>query len=234
MRDVDWNDKSNSTARRSNVTCWLNFHVVLEGPFVSGRAADGSDLPFPEKLSAYQPWKLFLSEDENKKAVVKSKTMDKRAKASHDVSSSQNIEVETSGVKIMGKAKNQPKKPVSKSSSRKRKELDPSSSPESEDDDFLISEDPSTSSSMKYLSSLFSDTMSAINNDELQRTFEMVSKVCDAPILDNPSLRGAASAIKPSFQYALGSMVSRLSYAVSSDYQRKLLKLKGENTKLKA
>ncbi|RZC52573.1 hypothetical protein C5167_021001 [Papaver somniferum] len=50
----------------------------------------------------------------------------------------------------------------------------------------------------------------------------MVSKVCDAPILDDPSLRGASSA------------VSLLSYAVSSDYQRKLLSLGKENTKLKA
>ncbi|XP_026451640.1 uncharacterized protein LOC113351962 [Papaver somniferum] len=76
--------------------------------------------------------------------------------------------------------------------------------------------------------------MSALNDDDIRRTFGMVSRVCDAPILDDPSLHGDSSAVKPSFQYAIGSLVSRLSYAVSSDYQRKLLNLGKENTKPKA
>ncbi|KAI3902670.1 hypothetical protein MKW92_050911, partial [Papaver armeniacum] len=75
MRDVDWNDKSNSTARRSNDSSWLNFPAILDvnfpaildGPYISGKAEDGSDLPLPEKLSSYQPWKFELSEIEKKK-----------------------------------------------------------------------------------------------------------------------------------------------------------------------
>ncbi|KAI3902385.1 hypothetical protein MKW92_018647, partial [Papaver armeniacum] len=67
MRDVDWNDKSNSTVRRSNDSSWLNCPAILDGPYVSGKAEDGSDLPLLEKFSSYQPWKLELSETERKK-----------------------------------------------------------------------------------------------------------------------------------------------------------------------
>lgn len=54
MRDVDWNDKSNNSARRSNDTSWLNCPVILEGPYISG---DGPDVLLLEKLSSYQLWK---------------------------------------------------------------------------------------------------------------------------------------------------------------------------------
>ncbi|XP_026395893.1 F-box/LRR-repeat protein At4g14103-like [Papaver somniferum] len=55
MRDVDWNDKSNNSARRSNDSSWLNCPAILEGPYISGKAEDGSDLPLPYNLSSYQP-----------------------------------------------------------------------------------------------------------------------------------------------------------------------------------
>ncbi|XP_026413297.1 uncharacterized protein LOC113309084 [Papaver somniferum] len=165
----------------------------------------------------------------------------KKAKTPHNGSSSQNNEVESSGIKNTGKIKKHPKKLASKYGSKisssdlskKRKEFYPSSSSESSDDDIFVSEDPSISSSMKELSNLFSDPMSALNDGDLQRAFGMVSKVFDAPSLDDPSLRRASFVVNPSFHYSIGSLVSRLSYAISSDYQRKLLSLGKENTKLK-
>ncbi|XP_026397087.1 uncharacterized protein LOC113291812 [Papaver somniferum] len=61
----------------------------------------------------------------------------------------------------------------------------------------------------------------------------MVSKICDAPTLDDPSLRGDASAINPNLQFTIGSLGARLSYIISLDYQRRLIKLEKENAKLK-
>ncbi|XP_026395710.1 daple-like protein [Papaver somniferum] len=61
----------------------------------------------------------------------------------------------------------------------------------------------------------------------------MVFKICDAPILDAPSLRWANSAISPNLQFTLGSLDARLAYVISFDYQRKISKLDRENAKLK-
>ncbi|RZC47708.1 hypothetical protein C5167_040656 [Papaver somniferum] len=70
MRDVDWNSNSNRAARRSNDSSWINFPVILEGSFVSGKAADGSDNPLPEAFPLYQPWEFKLLANEEKKVAV--------------------------------------------------------------------------------------------------------------------------------------------------------------------
>ncbi|RZC47430.1 hypothetical protein C5167_040379 [Papaver somniferum] len=239
MRDVDWNDKSNNSARRSNDSSWLNFPVILEGPYISGKAEDGSDIPLPEKLSSYQPWEFVFSEVETKKVAAK------RVKTSHHASASQNNKVKSLGDKTSIKGKNIPKSPTSKYSSkrtfsmdelsRKRKRYDSSSSSESSEDDISASDDSSVPSSLKELSNLFAgDLLTAVDNEELNRAFRMVSKICDAPTLDDPPLRGAASAINPNLQFTIDSLGARLSYVISTDYQRKLIKLEKENAKLKA
>ncbi|XP_026398620.1 intracellular protein transport protein USO1-like [Papaver somniferum] len=231
MRDVDCNDKSNSSARRSNDSSWLNFPVILEGPYISGKAEDGSDIPLPGKFSSYQPWIFVLSKDETKKVV-----WGLRINVLNLVKSLCD--------KTSGKGKNIPKRPTSKSSSkttssmdylsRKRKRYDSSSSSESSEDDILSPEDLSVPSSLKELSNLFvGDLLTAVDNEEFNRSFEMVSKICDAPTLDDPSLRGAASAINPNLQFTIGSLGARLSYLISSDYQRRLIKLEKENDELK-
>ncbi|XP_026400484.1 uncharacterized protein LOC113296389 [Papaver somniferum] len=238
MRDVDWNDKSNNSARRSNDSSWINFPVILEGPYISGKSEDGYDIPLPEKFSSYQPWKSVLSEAETKKVTAK------RAKTSHNASASQNNKVKSLGDKTSSKGKYIPKRPTSKSSSkttstmddlsRKRKRYDSSSSSESSEDDIPASEDSSVPSSLRELSNPFvGDLLTAVDNEELNRAFGMVSKICDAPTLDDPSLRGAASAINPNLQFTIGSLGARLSYVISSDYQKRLTKLEIENAKLK-
>ncbi|XP_026420680.1 uncharacterized protein LOC113316748 [Papaver somniferum] len=209
-----------------------------EGPYISGKAEDGSDIPLPEKFSSYQTWKFVLSEAETKKVI------DKRAKTSHNASASQNNKVKSLGDKTSSKGKYIPKRPTSKSSSkttstmddlsRMRKRYDSSSSSESSEDDISVSDDSSIPSSLKELSNLFAgDLLTAIDNEESNRAFGMVSKICDAPTLDDPSLRGAASAISPNLQFTIGSLGARLSYVISSDYQRRLTKLEKENAKLK-
>ncbi|RZC86195.1 hypothetical protein C5167_007384 [Papaver somniferum] len=239
MRDVDWNDKSNNSARRSNDSSWINCPVILEGPYISGKAEDGYDIPLPEKFSSYQPWKFVLSEDETKKVTAK------RAKTSHNASASQNNKVKYLGDKTSSKGKYIPKRPTSKSSSkmtstmddlsRKSKRYDFSSSSESSEDDIPASEDSSVPSSLRELSNPFAgDLLTAVDNEELNRAFGMVSKICDAPTLDDPSLCGSASAINPNLQFTIGSLGARLSYVISSDYQRRLTKLEKENAKLKA
>ncbi|XP_026440697.1 golgin IMH1-like [Papaver somniferum] len=187
MRDVDWNDKSNSSARRSNDSSWLNCPVILEGC----------------------------------------------------------QEVKSLGDKTSIKGKNIPKRPMSKSSSkrtssmdellRKRKRYDSYSSSESSEDDILAYDDSSVLSSLKELSNLFAgDLLTAVDNEKLNRAFKMVSKICDAPTLEDSSLRGAASAINPNLQFTISSLGARLSYVISLDYQRRLTKLEKENAKLKA
>ncbi|XP_026451642.1 uncharacterized protein LOC113351964 [Papaver somniferum] len=218
MRDVDWNDKSNSSARRSNDSSWLNCPVILEGPYISGKDEDGSDIPLPEKFSSYQPWKFVLSEAETKKMDAK------RANTSHNASASQNNKVKSSSKTTS----------TIDELSRKRKRYDSSSSLESSEDDILSSDD-SVPSSLRELSNLFAgDLLTAVDNEELNISFRMVSKICDAPTLDDPSLRGAASAMNPNLQFTIGSLGARLSYVISSDYHRKLIKLEKENAKLKA
>ncbi|KAI3935293.1 hypothetical protein MKW92_013094, partial [Papaver armeniacum] len=59
---------------------------------------------------------------------------------------------------------------------------------------------------MGQLSSIFSDSFSAINDDTLTRTCQAVSKICDASSLNHESLRGFASALNPRFQFMLGSL----------------------------
>ncbi|XP_026377558.1 uncharacterized protein LOC113271849 [Papaver somniferum] len=239
MRDVNWNDKSNNFARRSNGSSWLNCPVILGGPYISGKAEDGSDIPLPEKFSSYQPWEFVLSEAETKKVTAK------RDKTSHNASASQNNKVKYLSDKTSSKGKYIPKRPTSKSSSettstmddlsRKRKRYDSSSSSESSEDDISVSDDSSIPSSLKELSNIFAgDLLTAVDNEELNRAFGMVSKICDAPTLDDPSLRGDASAINPNLQFTIGSLEARLSYVISSDYQRRLTKLEKENAKLKA
>ncbi|XP_026442885.1 metalloendoproteinase 1-MMP-like [Papaver somniferum] len=55
MQEVDWNSNSNRAARKSNDSSWINCPVILEGSFVSGKAADGADNPLPEDFPLYQP-----------------------------------------------------------------------------------------------------------------------------------------------------------------------------------
>ncbi|RZC89382.1 hypothetical protein C5167_029284 [Papaver somniferum] len=69
MRDVDWNSNSNRAARRFNDSSWLNCPVMLEGSFVSGKAADGSDNPLPEDFPLYRPWEFKLLDNEEKKVA---------------------------------------------------------------------------------------------------------------------------------------------------------------------
>ncbi|XP_026420709.1 uncharacterized protein LOC113316776 [Papaver somniferum] len=169
----------------------------------------------------------------------------KRTKTSHNASASQYNKVKSLGDKTSIKVKNIPKRPTSKSSSkrsssmdelsRKSKRYDSSSSSESTEDDILASDDSSVPSSLKELSNLFAgDLLTAVDNEELNRAFGMVSKICDAPTLDDSSLRGAASAINPNLQFTISSLGARLSYVISLDYQRRLTKLEKENSKLKA
>ncbi|RZC81877.1 hypothetical protein C5167_044453 [Papaver somniferum] len=87
MRDVDWNDKSNSYARIFSDSSWLNCPGILEGPYISGKYEDGSDIPLPQKFSSYEPWKFILSEAEAEKVDAK------RTKISHNASASQNKEI---------------------------------------------------------------------------------------------------------------------------------------------
>ncbi|XP_026460344.1 uncharacterized protein LOC113361256 [Papaver somniferum] len=125
-----------------------------EGPYISGKAEDGSDIPLPEKFSSsYQPWKFELSEAETKKVTAK------RDKTLHNASASQNNKVKSLGDKTSSKGKYIPKRPTSKSSSkttstmddlsRKRKRYDSSSSSESSEDDISVSDDSSIPSSLK-------------------------------------------------------------------------------------
>ncbi|XP_026409897.1 uncharacterized protein LOC113304994 [Papaver somniferum] len=51
--------------------------------------------------------------------------------------------------------------------------------------------------------------MAAMGNDELCHRFDMVSKICDAPRIDDPSVRTASTLLDPSFQFALGSLITK-------------------------
>ncbi|XP_026432461.1 uncharacterized protein LOC113329853 [Papaver somniferum] len=206
MQDVDWNDNSNHTARRSNDAGWINCPVILMGSYVSGRAADHSDVPLPEGLSDYHPWELVLSEEEKK-----GKSEAKRVKKSADATSSQNDRMEPSGAKTKVRTKTKATRthsssPPSNLAKRRREFYNSSSSSESDDDDSSPSED-SIKSSMSQLSTLFFDSMTAMGNDEFQHSFDMVSKICDNPCLDDPSLRRASILLNPSFKFAFGSQV---------------------------
>ncbi|XP_026379608.1 uncharacterized protein LOC113274431 [Papaver somniferum] len=81
---------------------------------------------------------------------------------------------------------------------------------------------------MSQFFTLFADSMEAMGNDELQRNFDMVSKICDTPCLDDPSLRRASTLLNPIFQFAFGSLMSRMSYVISSDYERRLQSLEAK------
>ncbi|KAI3934760.1 hypothetical protein MKW92_015346, partial [Papaver armeniacum] len=56
---------------------------------------------------------------------------------------------------------------------------------------------------MTQLSLIFKDSLAAIGDDNLVRTCQMISNICNAPIMSHESLRGAASAISPEFLLSL-------------------------------
>ncbi|XP_026416593.1 interactor of constitutive active ROPs 2, chloroplastic-like [Papaver somniferum] len=189
MRDVDWNSNYNRVAPRSNDSSWLNFPVILEGSFVSRKAADGSDNPLPEDFPLYQPWEFKLFENEEKKVADAKK-------------------VNPLNDKTLGKSKSTSKKCASKSESKK------------------------TSLKMISLESV-RDALATLGDDETDRAFQMVSRICTASDWGDRSLRGAASVINPDFQFAMNCLSARISYAISLDNERKLRKLQDENATLK-
>ncbi|XP_026430955.1 interactor of constitutive active ROPs 2, chloroplastic-like [Papaver somniferum] len=169
-RDVDWNSDSNRAARRSNDSSWLNFPVILEGSFISGRAADGSDNLLPEDFPLYHPWEFKLLENEEKKVADA-----KRVNSLDD--------------KTLGKSKITPKKRASKSESkktslkddisRKRARYESSASSETSDRDTFVSEEEVSIDSYRKKSDLFSgDSLATIGDDETNRSFKMISEIC--------------------------------------------------------
>lgn len=45
MCDVDFHDSTNNSARKSKDTRWVEYPIVLAGPYITGRSEDGSTLP---------------------------------------------------------------------------------------------------------------------------------------------------------------------------------------------
>ncbi|XP_026452758.1 uncharacterized protein LOC113353332 isoform X2 [Papaver somniferum] len=116
---------------------------------------------------------------------------------------------ESGGVplKVKGNGKVVISKYTTKNPSKKRKLFSPSPLNTSSYDDALPLPDNSASvSSMVDLSSIFSDTISGVDNDALGHECDFVVKICDAPSLRHDSLRGVASALTPSFQFSFGSL----------------------------
>ncbi|XP_026459492.1 kelch repeat-containing protein 1-like [Papaver somniferum] len=208
---------------KSNVTKWaVRIRRVDEGSSVSGKAEDGSENSLPEDFPLYQPWEFKLLENEEKKVAVN-----------------------PLNDKNLGKGKSVPKKPTSKfvskittlkdDVSRKRARYDSSSSSKSSDEDTFVSEEEvSIDLYQKKLSDLFSgDGFATLEDDEMDRAFKMVSKICTASNWEDRSLRGAASWINPDFQFAMNGLNARISYAISLDNERNLRKLQDENAKLR-
>ncbi|XP_026417341.1 uncharacterized protein LOC113312819 [Papaver somniferum] len=120
-----------------------------------------------------------------------------------------------------------------KTTSKKTKPSSPASQNTSSYDDTLPLPDISAPTfSMGQLSSIFSNSLAYVNDTKFTRTCNVVSKICDAPSLSDESLQGAASALTPSFQFALGSLNARASYAVTNDLHRRVHHLEAEKQKL--
>ncbi|RZC49593.1 hypothetical protein C5167_018019 [Papaver somniferum] len=202
MRDIGFHNPSNESARHSK-----DVHLV-EG-------ADGSNLPLPEKFAAYNPWD-FKWPKKNDVMMKKDKKNVSKAPNSHD---DELFPAESGGVplKVKGNGKVVISKYTTKNPSKKRKLFSPSPLNTSSYDDALPLPDNSASvSSMVDLSSIFSDTISGVDNDALGHECDFVVKICDAPSLRHDSLRGVASALTP----------------ITNDMHRKIQALGAKNTKL--
>ncbi|RZC91154.1 hypothetical protein C5167_027217 [Papaver somniferum] len=88
MRDVDFNNPANDSARLSKDVCWVEYPIVMEGPYITDKDADGSTLPLPEGFYAYKPWEFRWPEEDDvggRRVVSKSGLMNpskKRKKSS--------------------------------------------------------------------------------------------------------------------------------------------------------
>lgn len=56
MRDVDFHERTNRTACWTKDPKWMMYPVLLEGRYISGRNADGSDHALPSNHVDYKPW----------------------------------------------------------------------------------------------------------------------------------------------------------------------------------
>ncbi|RZC49580.1 hypothetical protein C5167_018011 [Papaver somniferum] len=191
IRDVDFHDNSNNTARKSKDVRWVEYPIILEGPYITGKRADGSTLPLPLNLAAYNPWEFkWTEEDDNKKANKNASQASDSHDNEVDIGDAGGFNDESffpeGGVPSKEKEKGKDKKVLSESSSKnpaKKRKLSPPT---------------------------------ALNTCSLDDA--LLPLIIPAP---HDSLRGVASALTPSFQFTLGSLSARMSYAVTNDLHRK-------------
>lgn len=136
-----------------------------------------------------------------------------------DESSSEGEEETTTRAKTKGKfvaskysSKNANKKDNPKN---KRKITSTTSSPSplvprSQGNELPFPGESTSASPMTQLSLIFKDSSATVGDDNLVRTFQMISSICDPPTLSHESLRGSSSTISTEFLFAMASMACLL------------------------
>ncbi|KAI3868374.1 hypothetical protein MKW92_027135, partial [Papaver armeniacum] len=134
---------------------------------------------------------------------------------SDDENSSEGEEEASTRAKSKGKvvsSKSSAKNVNKKDNPKKKRKITSTTSsptplvPRSQGNELPFPDESTSASPMTQLSLIFKASLVDVGDDNLVRTFQMISTICNAPTLSHESLRGSASAISPEFLFAVGSM----------------------------